>query len=389
MAKKVHRNTRTTRISDARVVVKRAMQRKRPVFLWGGPGIGKSDLVRQITKEFAGDDVKNPRSLLIDVRLALMEPIDLRGMPFLNREANKDGTDDNNMSWAPPDCLPSAELAAKYDKVVLFLDEMNSAVPSVQSAAYQLCLDRAVGNYRLPDNVDIIAAGNRETDRSVTFRMPKALANRFIHLNMDVNFEDWFDWAVRNKIHSDVVGYLTFAKSDLSNFDPVLPESAFASPRTWEFVSDIISPMDGDQELSSAQEMDMVAGTVGEGIALKFVNHRRYAHRLPNPTDILSGKVTEITKKAKEMSGLYSLCINLCYELSETFKEAERKNSHTKYWKQLNNFFTFIQDNFQTEMVILGVQILLTKYEVAIDRRKIKCFDEFFAEHAHLVVEED
>ncbi len=382
MAKKVNRETRTTRIKDARVEVIRAMNRKRPVFLWGGPGIGKSDLVRQIVQEYAGDDEKNPRSLLIDLRLALLEPTDLRGIPFLDKGEN--GV--NNMSWAPPKELPTAELAAKYDKVVLFLDELNSAVPSVQAAAYQLSLDRKIGTYCLPDNVDIVAAGNRESDRSVTYRIPKALANRFVHLNMDVNFADWFDWAVKNKIHSDVVGYLAFAKSDLYDFDPTLPEPAFASPRTWKFTSDIITPMPGDHSMTDSQEMDMVAGTIGEGVALKFMNHRKHARNLPNPSDILKGSVTTLKKKV-EISGLYTLTINLCYELSETYKDGKRKNSLVEYWKQMNRYFDFVLNNFQTEMIILSMQVMLTSYNMEFDRTKVKGFDKFYKEHGHLVVE--
>jgi MoxR-like ATPase len=122
------------------------------------------------------------------------------------------------MSWAPPVELPDAELAKKHKKIILFLDEMNSAAPAVQAAAYQLILNRKVGTYTLPSNVMIVAAGNRETDKGVTYRMPAPLANRFVHLEMRVDFEDWLIWATENKIHSDVVGYLTFAKQDLYDF---------------------------------------------------------------------------------------------------------------------------------------------------------------------------
>ena len=89
---------------------------------------------------------------------------------------------------------------------------MNSAPPSVQAAAYQLVLNKRIGQYNLPTNVKIVAAGNRETDRGVTYRMPSPLANRFRHINMEVNFEDWSIWATNNKVHQDVIGYLTTVK---------------------------------------------------------------------------------------------------------------------------------------------------------------------------------
>ena len=114
------------------------------------------------------------------------------------------------MAWAPPAELPTEEFAAQFDNIVLFLDEMNSAAPAVQAAAYQLILNRRVGQYKLPDNVLIVAAGNREADKGVTYRMPAPLANRFVHLELAVDFDDWFQWAVENDIHQDVVGYLNF-----------------------------------------------------------------------------------------------------------------------------------------------------------------------------------
>ena len=104
------------------------------------------------------------------------------------------------MAWAPPAELPTEEFAKKYDYVVLFLDEMNSAAPAVQAAAYQLILNRRVGQYKLPDNVLIVAAGNREADKGVTYRMSVLSFNPLFHLELAVDFDDWFAWAVENKI---------------------------------------------------------------------------------------------------------------------------------------------------------------------------------------------
>ena len=190
--------TLQVRPSDTRDIVLRAMKAKRPIFLWGPPGIGKSELVQQIV-----DSGELGNAYMIDMRLALMEPTDLRGYPFRNPETNQ-------MEWAPPADLPTQELADSYDTIVIFLDELNSAPPSVQAAAYQLVLNGRIGQYVLPGNVKIVAAGNRETDRGVTYRMPSPLANRFRHINMEVNFEDWSYWATDNKVHPDVIGYLTY-----------------------------------------------------------------------------------------------------------------------------------------------------------------------------------
>ena len=205
------------------------------------------------------------------------------------------------MDWAEPVDLPSEELASQYPVVVLFLDEMNSAAPSVQSAAYQLILNRRVGKYVLPDNVVMVAAGNRESDKGVTYRMPTPLANRFIHQEMKVDFSSWQEWAVNHKIHKDVVGYIGFAKNDLYDFDAKSASRAFATPRSWSFVSQILDDEDSDDDTT----MNLIAGTVGEGLAVKFMAHRKVASRMPKPEEILSGKVT--TLDVKEVSAMYSL----------------------------------------------------------------------------------
>jgi hypothetical protein len=261
--------------------------------------------------------------------------------------------------------LPDEEMAAKHEAIVLFLDEMNSAAPAVQAAAYQLILNRKVGTYRLPDNVFIVAAGNREADKGVTYRMPAPLANRFVHLEMSVSFEDWFQWAVENKIHKDVVGYLQFAKQDLYDFDPKSPSRSFATPRSWSFVSELL-----EDDLDSGTITDLVSGSVGEGLAVKFMAHRKVAGNMPNPTDILDGKVKEL--KAKEISAMYSLTISLCYEL----KEASDKNDK-KFDEKVHNFLRFAMDNFETELVVMGIKVALTQYNLPIDPDAVPCFDEF------------
>jgi len=238
--------SRTVNSVQARKSLLKAFKVQRPLFLWGPPGIGKSELVEGIANELGG--------LMIDLRLGQMEPTDIRGIPYYNK-------DKGVMDWAPPVELPDEETASQYPLVVLFLDELNSAPPSVQSAAYQLILNRRIGKYHLPKNVVMVAAGNRESDKGVTFRMPTPLANRFLHQEMKVDFASYQDWAVKNKIHKDVVGYLSFAKQDLYDFDAKSSSRAFATPRTWTFVSQLLDDDDGDNDTLT----NLIAGTIGEG----------------------------------------------------------------------------------------------------------------------------
>jgi len=354
---------RTVTSEEADVAIRKCFDTKRPVFLWGPPGIGKSELIESITKDLGGH--------VIDLRLGQMDPTDIRGIPYYNKE-------NNLMDWAPPIDLPSEELAKQYPLVVLFFDEMNSAAPSVQAAAYQLVLNRRIGKYVLPDNVVIVAAGNREGDKGVTYRMPAPLANRFIHLELRCDFEAWQRWAVKHGIHKDVVGYVSFSKQDLFDFDPKSSSRAFATPRSWTFVSQLL-----DDKLPSGVETDLVAGTIGDGTAVKFMAHRKVAGSMPNPTDILEGKVKEL--QTKEISAMYSLTVSMCYEL-RAFNEKKDKDD-TKWHAMVDNFFQFMMDNFTTELTVMGARVALTVYNLPFVPNKLKTFDDFHKRYGKYIVQ--
>ena len=350
---------------QARKAILKAFKVKRPVFLWGPPGIGKSEVVSEITAELGG--------FMIDLRMAQMEPTDIRGIPFFNKEIGK-------MDWAPPVDLPDEELASQYPIVCLFLDEMNSAAPAVQAAGYQLILNRRVGKYKLPDNVVIVAAGNRESDKGVTYRMPMPLANRFLHLEMRPDFTSWQNWAVNKGIHKDVVGYLSFAKQDLYDFDSKSSSRAFATPRSWCFVSDLLN----DEDDSDADTLfNLVAGSVGEGLAVKFMAHRKVAGQMPEPSDILAGKVKEL--RVKEISAMYSLTISMCYELKDALEN--KKISNKQFHEMADNFFSYIMANFETELVVMGAKIALKTYRLPIEPSQLKNFDDFHKKYGKYIVE--
>ncbi len=187
-----------------------------PVMLWGPPGVGKSMMVQQVGQRHGAS--------VIDIRLSQMEPSDLRGIPFRSGE---------HVEWAVPAMLPDSERHGPEG--ILFLDEVTSAPPSVSAAAYQLILDRRLGEYKVPDGWAIFAAGNRQGDRGVTYTMPAPLANRFAHFEVETHLDDWVTWAYANGIDERVIAFLRFRPELLFDFDPAHNPVAFPSPRSWEF----------------------------------------------------------------------------------------------------------------------------------------------------------
>lgn len=360
---------RTVRARDAKIILKRAMKVDRPIFIWGAPGIGKSELIESI-----GKDENRP---VIDMRLLLMDPTDIKGMPYYCM-------DTKTMRWAKPCELPG-DNETDLHNAILFLDELNAAPPSVQAAAYQLIHNRRVGEYHLPKGISIVAAGNRDTDKGVTYRMPTPLANRFTHIEMEVNFEDWQKWAINAGVDADVVGFLTHHKQHLFTFDAKSPDKAFATPRSWSFVSDLL-----DDAMPESLNTTMVAGTVGEGLAIEFAQHRKIAAKLPSPNDILAGKVKDL--KVSDISAMYSLTISMCYTLKEWVAKAQDvtlKDYSTDDWNEnVDHFFRYIMDNFGTEMIVLGAKTALRDYKLPIDHRKLKNFKEFHSKYGSYILDD-
>jgi hypothetical protein len=199
-----------------------------PAMLWGPPGVGKSQMVGQVA---ARHDVP-----IIDIRLSLMEPTDLRGIPFRNGAS---------VEWAPPAMLPNE--ARHGSAGILFLDEITSAAPTVSAAAYQLILDRRLGEYHVPAGWAIFAAGNRQGDRGVTYSMPAPLANRFSHFEVETHLDDWVAWAHAHHIDERIIGFLRFRPELLFDFNPAHNPVAFPSPRSWEFAHRALQKF-GDHE---------------------------------------------------------------------------------------------------------------------------------------------
>jgi len=225
----------------------------RPLYLWGAPGSGKSSVVRA-----AAAALSLP---LLDLRATLLDPVDLRGLPKIAR---------GRAEWCPPAFLPRA------GRGLLFLDELAQAPPLVQAACLQLVLDRRLGEYELPAGWAVIAASNRAGDRAGGHRVIAPLLNRFVHLDLEVAADDWQEWAAAAGIAPEVRAFLRFRPALLFRFDPAAEARAFATPRSWHFVSDVLAKT--PEELVGP----VVAGCVGEGPAAEFSAFRRLYRELPD-----------------------------------------------------------------------------------------------------------
>jgi len=251
---------------------------KQPVFLWGPPGVGKSDVVAQIAKELGYK--------LIDIRAVLLDPVDLRGLPRI---------ENGESVWSTPAFLPKGK-----GKYLVFLDELNAAPPLVQAACYQLVLDRKIGEYELPKDAVVVAAGNREGDRAVTSRMPSPLANRFVHLDFDVDVDDWIRWGLSNGVRTEVLAFQRFRPALLHQFDPQKNEKAFPTPRSVTFLSRLMDASNGDIDY------DLAKGVVGEGYASEFIGFIKIFKSLPDPDMVLMAPSKAVVPT--DPATLYAIC---------------------------------------------------------------------------------
>jgi hypothetical protein len=381
--------------SRLKLAIQHSIARKRPLFIWGQPGIGKSELVAEVAKSQGRP--------LIDIRLPLMEPTDIRGIPYLaevkvyDKEGNllRDETgvpiSDKEFRWSTPSDLPTDEAS----RALVFFDEMSAAPPSVQAATYQIILNRRIGNYVMPNDVVIVAAGNRVKDKGVAYNMPMPLANRFTHLTLEVDVDDWKEWATLNRVHKDIVGYINFQPGDLNSFNPSVDGYAFATPRSWYFCSELLQEMDTegklvDTTLPADVLGDMVKGTIGDGIGVKFLSYRKQAANLPHAKDVLSGKVKKLA--SKQIDVMYALTTALCYELqdvAERATKAERagdKKAMEEFHTQAETFFRFIMDNFEEELTVMAGKTVLGTYKLPIKSKLLgKTWEEFASRYADLL----
>jgi hypothetical protein len=263
------------RPSQVGTILELAVNARIPTMIWGAPGVGKSDVVRQTANKL--------KRTVRDIRISQLDAVDLRGIPTVEAQVTY---------WNPPCFLPDD----KEPPGILFLDEINSGQQATMAAAYQLVLDRRLGDYVLPDSWAIVAAGNRLQDRAIVNAMPAPLRNRFIHIDFEVHLDDWCEWAIRNNVHADVLGFVRYRPTLLNELDAPAKDEvrkaqasqklkdarAFGTPRSFSFLSRLLSV-----GIPSDIEYETYGSTVGEGIAAEFIAYRKYASKMPNLDAVL------------------------------------------------------------------------------------------------------
>ena len=242
-----------------------------PVMLWGPPGVGKSRIAADIAHAHG--------VALVDIRLSQMEPTDLRGIPY--RQADR-------VVWSVPALLPDAQRHGA--RGILFLDEITAAPPTVTAAAYQLILDRRLGEYTVPPGWALFAAGNRHGDRGVSYVMAAPLANRFTHYEIEAHLDDWVHWAHGAGIDARVIAFLRFRPDLLFQFDPARAAAAFPSPRSWEYAHRAL------QKFATAPHLlsDALQACVGAAAGIELAAFLEHMQAMPDIDAIAAGTSCEV-----------------------------------------------------------------------------------------------
>ena len=223
-----------------------------PMFVWGGAGVGKSTIIKSVADDLGIG--------FIDFRLSQREPVDMRGLPVPNKETH-------TVEWYVTSDFPSDP----NSRGIILFDELPTADVSLQISAFEIILDRRLGKlYSLPSGWYVVAAGNRTTDHAGAKSILSPLANRFLHVELDTNTEDWVLWAQQHDIHPSVIGFINYRNEYLFHMDHENLERGWPSPRSWERVSHILnlySNLDSDSPVLRK----LVYGLVGNRAGVEFI----------------------------------------------------------------------------------------------------------------------
>ena len=262
------------------------------------PGMGKSDIIRNIAEKF--------KLKVVDFRVSQCEPVDMQGYPGVI----SNGDNQLRMTFHIPEYFPieGDPIPEGYDGWLLFLDEFNSGNKQTEAAAYKLILDREVYKHKLHDRCLIAAAGNLTTDRAIVNTQSTATTSRLNHYRMRVDHKVWIDWANEHDIDHRIISLIKFKPELLHRFDPSTNELTFPCPRTWEFASKVISGAKAIDHINKIR----LAGTIGEGAAVELATYSEIYKNLPTIEQILANPKSG-WKVPTEPSELYAVTTMLAH----------------------------------------------------------------------------
>lgn len=331
--------------SELEFLINNAYRTKKPLFILGTIGIGKSETVKKVAMRKANevkrkyvewvnldkkeklDIIDNPKKyfVLIDKRLSEFDPTDVKGLPF---------PDGDVVDWKGDLWLKFITL--KDAMGCVFFDELNLGSPATQKSFYKVINDHQVAEKKISDDIIIIGAGNRDSDRSNVHQMPKALDNRFKHCSLAIpDIDTWIDWAFENNVDSRIIAYLKQRPSNLFTFDPNRKDKAFGTPRSWgNFCSDDIKPIKDDEK----RKLELlIAESVGIGIANEFVGWLESRKKI-DLNEVL--EKPELAKDITEQDMKYAL-VSL---ITEWYRNGKQDiNALNK----LNEIINYLDDEFK------------------------------------------
>jgi hypothetical protein len=242
------------------------------------------------------------------------------------------------MMVSVPEWFPSEERIANGEFPeygIVFLDEMSNAPIAVQHAAYRIVLDREVHrDCKLGDGWSIVAAGNHKGDKTGAKGVAPALANRFaMHYDIGESVEDFTLWAYENGLNEEIMGFLHFDASKLYLFDPKKNDVAFATPRSWEQVSNIMNIGYAEDELAFA-----IGACIGDGVASEFMSFRKYYGKLPDMQKIMDGE-EKYKVDTKDNGVIFALTSSLVSNLIQNATDTKRVENLHEIMKQLPDDF--------------------------------------------------
>lgn len=262
---------------DLKGVLPPIIQSRVSTIIWGYHGVGKSQIVRDVTYDMYGETNEDGSPTLVDLRLGQLELSDLTGIPR-NIEINGKV----RTVWGVPQWWPEPGTRG-----VLFMDEMNRAAsPDMLQASFQLVLDHKIHTHRLPTGWTVISANNPEDDGDYTVhRLDPAMRDRFLHLIYNPTVSDWNSWA-DGKIKTWTIREFVIAQSAVLGLKTPPKVEVTTSPRSLEFLDRIMQNADEawiDRYLSV-----IAAGLIGHDMAALLVKHMKSSiDRIIPPLELL------------------------------------------------------------------------------------------------------